>query len=347
MFAYDQAFKRNIGWVSAEEQNRIKDFTIAIGGLGGVGGSHAITMARMGFTKFRIADLDHYELSNFNRQDGANIQNIGRSKIGVTVETLMVINPNIEITRFDNGLSKDNIDEFLTGADIYLDSLDIFALDIRRHVFESCAALNIPALTAAPLGMGTAFLAFLPHTGMDFKTYFDMRDPSPAAISKALNKPATLYMLHLEHYIDNIIRFISGVAASAMQRHYLIDKTKVNFFTKDVPSLKVGIDMAAGVLCSNAVKILLHRGDVPAAPHGLHFDAYLNTCKKTWRPMGQKNPLSALTRHIIRRLLNVDDMLSHIRHELEQAEKDGKLKPYYSSDDLYILLQKYRQQATS
>ena len=56
----------------------------------------------------------------------------------------------------------------------------------------------------------------------------------------------------------------------------------------------MGIELAAGVACSNIIKILLGRGEVIHAPYGLHFDAYRNKLVKTWRPWGNKNPLQAI-----------------------------------------------------
>ena len=46
-FSYDDAFSRNLGWVTSEEQRRLRRARIAIAGLGGVGGSHLLTLARL------------------------------------------------------------------------------------------------------------------------------------------------------------------------------------------------------------------------------------------------------------------------------------------------------------
>ena len=60
-FAYDEAFSRNIGWVTATEQRALRGKRVAIAGLGGVGGAHLITLARLGVGAFRIADFDRFD----------------------------------------------------------------------------------------------------------------------------------------------------------------------------------------------------------------------------------------------------------------------------------------------
>jgi hypothetical protein len=65
----------------------------------------------------------------------------------------------------------------------------------------------------------------------------------------------------------------------------------------------MGISLAAGVLCSNVLKLLLDRGDVIHAPRGLHFDAYRNKLIKTWRPWGNKNPMQRFMFWYLKRLL--------------------------------------------
>lgn len=281
-FSYDVAFSRNIGWVTEEEQLRLKNCRVAVGGLGGVGGNHAITLARLGIGQFTISDLDTFDWPNLNRQAGAFASTIGQAKLDAMARNLTDINPEIKLHLMPNGINADNIDEFLAGADLYMDSLDIFSLAIRRKVFARCRELGIPAVTAAPMGMGTAFLAFHP-TSMSFEDYFCLDGFA---------------------FEDQILKFIVGVSPSMQQRHYLVDSRSVNLFDKKVPSTSMGIELAAGVACTNALKLLLKRGDVLVAPRGMHFDAYRNKLIKTWRPFGNRNPLQLFMFWYIRRLLN-------------------------------------------
>jgi len=280
MFNYEEAFSRNIGWVTKEEQQKLRNTKVAIGGLGGVGGDHTIVLSRLGIGHFHISDLDEYDVANFNRQAGANMSTLGKAKAAVMDETIRGINPEASVKNFDSGIDEDNLEAFLEGIDIYVDSLDIFCLDIRRKVFRRCYEKGIPTITAAPMGMGTAFLVFMPGK-MSFDDYFAIVDPA----SNASDAERDLI------FNDNIIRFVIGVSPSVQQRHYLVDRSSVNFLKKKVPSTCMGISLAAGALCTNVLKIILNRGEVIHAPHGLHFDAYRNKLIKTWRPWGNKNPI--------------------------------------------------------
>src|SRR5437867_9916117 len=81
VFNYDTAFSSNIGWVTESEQASLKTKRVAIAGVGGVGGVHLLTLARLGITRFTVADLDQFELKNFNRQVGATTAAVGRPKV--------------------------------------------------------------------------------------------------------------------------------------------------------------------------------------------------------------------------------------------------------------------------
>ena len=172
-FDYHTAFSRNIGWLTSQEQDILKSKRIAIAGLGGVGGSHLLTLARLGIGAFHIADFDVFELANFNRQVGATISHLNRPKVDVLAEMALNINPTLDIKKFPQGVSKDNLSDFCTDVDVYIDGLDFFAFEARMAVFAACYERGIPAVTAAPLGMGTALLIFMPGK-MSFEEYFQL-----------------------------------------------------------------------------------------------------------------------------------------------------------------------------
>jgi len=271
-FDYHEAFSRNLGWVTETEQEILRGKRIAIAGMGGVGGSHLLTLTRLGIGAFNLADFDQFELPNFNRQAGASTPHLGRDKLEVMAELALAINPRLDIGRFPGGVDVGNLDAFLDGVDLYVDSLDFFALDIRRAVFAACHAKGIPAITAAPLGMGSAVLCFFPGQ-MSFEEYFRLE-----------GQPRE----------EQALRFMLGLAPNPQQMAYLVDDTRLDLDAGKGPSTAMACELCAGFAGTYALKILLNRGEVPAAPRGIHFDAYRNRLVTTWRPWGNANPLQRL-----------------------------------------------------
>jgi molybdopterin/thiamine biosynthesis adenylyltransferase len=280
-FDYDAAFSRNIGWVTETEQALLRTRRIAIAGLGGVGGSHLLTLARLGIGRFNISDLDSFELANFNRQAGASLRRVDHPKVEVLSEMALDINPELQINAFPEGVNRENLDRFLEDVDLYVDGLDFFALEARRAVFSACAEKGIPAITAAPLGMGATLLNFLPGK-MTFEEYFQLEG-------------------HSED--EQLLRFLFGLSPAMLQMPYLVDDSRVDLANHKGPSTSMACELCAGMAASHALKILLNRGKVPAVPRGIHFDAYRNKLVFTWRPGGNSNPLQKLGLKIVRRKL--------------------------------------------
>lgn len=280
-FSYDEAFSRNIGWVTEAEQQFLRGKRVAIAGMGGVGGVHLLTLVRLGIGRFHLADFDTFDIVNFNRQAGASVSHLDQPKARVMAEMARDINPELEIKLFPEGVAADNLDAFLDGVDLYIDGLDFFVFATRRATFAACARKGIPAVTVAPLGMGAAMLNFLPG-GMSFDDYFGLKDCPEDELA---------------------LRFMIGLSPAMLQRNYLVDPSRVNLAAKKGPSTAMACQICAGVAATEALKILLGRGKVLAAPRGVHFDAYRNTLVRTWRPGGAKNPIQRLMRWVAKRQL--------------------------------------------
>jgi tRNA A37 threonylcarbamoyladenosine dehydratase len=272
-FDYEAAFSRNLGWVTEDEQKKIRASRVAIAGMGGVGGFHLLALTRLGVGAFNLADFDTYDIVNFNRQAGAATSTLERAKLEVMAAQAQDINPELELRKFPDGLTTTNLDAFLDGVDLYVDGLDFFALDIRQAVFAACYARNIPAITVAPLGMGAALFNFMPKQA-SFEDYFGFKQ-----------RPL----------LQKALRFYIGLAPARLHNGYLVDPSKIDLAARKGPSTVMGCLLCAGIAGTESLKILLGRGRVFAAPWGVHFDAYRNQLSYTWRPGGNdRNPLQML-----------------------------------------------------
>lgn len=121
---YWQILDRQKEILSREEQLLLKNSQVLVVGCGGIGGSAAEMLARMGVGKIKAVDKDHFELSNLNRQLMSDLSNIGASKAEVTREILQKINPLLEVEAHSKELTADNVSSLLGGCTIVIDALD-------------------------------------------------------------------------------------------------------------------------------------------------------------------------------------------------------------------------------
>ena len=284
-FNYSLAFSRNLGWVTADEQAQLRNARVAIAGMGGVGGVHLLTLARLGIGNFHIADFDQFEIQNFNRQVGADVTTIGRNKVDVLRERALNINPEINLKVFDKGVNQDNMNEFLDGVDIYVDGLDVFVLDTRETLFKACADKGITSVSVGPIGMGAAMISFDPH-GMSFQDYFGLNGRSQ---------------------FEKYCRFILGIAPGFLHLTSMVDRSYANAHQKRAPSLPMGCESAAGVMGTEVLKHILKRGTRLSAPWTMQFDAASYRMKKSWMPFGCLNPIFQIKLKIIKFIINNEE----------------------------------------
>jgi molybdopterin/thiamine biosynthesis adenylyltransferase len=280
-FNYFEAFSRNIGWVTREEQAFLRTKRIAIAGLGGVGGIHLLTLARLGIGAFTIADFDQFEQANFNRQAGAMVSTLGQPKVQALARMAFDINPELNIRIYPEGITHDNVREFLKGADLFVDGMDLFSFDARQSLYAACSDLGIPATNAGPLGMSAALMNFLPG-GMTFDEYYGWENKSDD---------------------EKALRLLIGHAPARLHFRYLVDPTAVNLSKRRGPSTVMACQLCAGMVATEVLKILLNRGKVLSAPWGIQFDAYRNKFVRTWRPGGNRNPIQRFILMVARRKL--------------------------------------------
>jgi len=279
---FSQAFSRNIGLFTEEEQARLSKSRIAIPGMGGVGGGHLITLTRTGITKFNIADFDTYEPANINRQYGARVPEFDRPKLEVMAEQALSINPYLELNRFKEGINESNMDDFLNGVDVVLDGLDFFQFEIRRLLFKRAAEKRIHVITAGPMGYSSAMLVFSPQ-GMGFDEYFNIRDGMADE--------------------DKYLSFALGLSPRPTHIKYM-DFKKVDFSSKAGPSLDIACQICAGMAATEAVKVILKKGKIKPAPHYYQYDPFLQTLRKGYLFMGNRNLYQRLKIQVVKKFIN-------------------------------------------
>ena len=157
------SFSRNIGVLSFEEQEVLRQTKIAVLGLGGIGGPCFEVLTRTGIGAFHIVDCDTFEASNKNRQIHAKDSTLGQSKIEVAAAAARDINAEVAITKFHT-VTESNIAEILHGCRVVVHGIDelkpciISARYARRCSIPIVEGWSIPYGNVRVLTPGTPSL---------------------------------------------------------------------------------------------------------------------------------------------------------------------------------------------
>ncbi len=140
-------FARNYGVITHEEQRQLARSKVTVVGAGGVGGITLISLARMGIGHIHVIDMDTFEHSNINRQMLSGISRIGKSKAESAKETLLDINPNIQVTVSLEKLIEANAENLIAGSDVVIDATD--NLISRVIIHRAAQKTKIPSVWIA------------------------------------------------------------------------------------------------------------------------------------------------------------------------------------------------------
>lgn len=130
-------------------QQKLLDSTVLIIGMGGLGSPVAMYLAAAGVGHIVIADYDHVEISNLQRQIIHRQASIGQSKVESAKQTLEALNSDITVTTISEKLDKTSLAQWLTSIDCVVDGTDNFAS--RFMINEVCVASKTPLVSGAAI----------------------------------------------------------------------------------------------------------------------------------------------------------------------------------------------------
>ena len=139
--------------IGTKNLEKLQKSTVAVFGLGGVGGYAAEAIARSGVGKMIIADYDIVTPSNINRQILSLSSTMGELKTGVSLKRLKDINPEINVITISERLTPENIGGFIP-QDTPLYAIDaIDEIDSKTSLIVELVKRNIPF--ASSMGAGS------------------------------------------------------------------------------------------------------------------------------------------------------------------------------------------------
>jgi molybdopterin/thiamine biosynthesis adenylyltransferase/rhodanese-related sulfurtransferase/molybdopterin converting factor small subunit len=128
--------------VGMEGQLKLKNARVALIGTGGLGAPLGMYLAAAGIGRIGLVDFDVVDFTNLQRQVIHGTKDVGRKKLDSAADTMLDINPFIEIDRHETALSSENALQILRDYDIVVDGTDNFPT--RYLVNDACVLLGKP-----------------------------------------------------------------------------------------------------------------------------------------------------------------------------------------------------------
>jgi len=248
--------ERTLRFFSPSQLAMIADKTIALAGLGGIGAMVLELLARMGVMKFRLMDMDRYEISNLNRQILATRSTLGSWKVDVAVARIRDINPYAEIELIvREKANRENVQRFVRGADVFILGTDSPSSILLFHEFAR--RYKVPLVDGHCISVigGTVQV-------------FDYRDPKQVCRVRPFRSPI----------FNAFARKILGVEKEIEQ---FTDEELEQLDQGQLPSASLGFvtNLIACVVVSETIKLLTGIGRIYRYPKEIYINLLNPTMK--------------------------------------------------------------------
>ncbi|PZM64174.1 tRNA threonylcarbamoyladenosine dehydratase [Paenibacillus dendritiformis] len=140
-------FSRTELAIGPEGLDKLKNSTVAVLGIGGVGGIAAEALARTGIGRIIMIDKDVVDITNVNRQIHALTTTVGQKKAELMQERIKLINPECDAIALNMFYTEETYEElFAYDLDYVVDASDTISYKI--HLIKECLRRNIPMISS-------------------------------------------------------------------------------------------------------------------------------------------------------------------------------------------------------
>ncbi len=284
-FDYGDFTTRNIGFITEEEQQRLRGARVFVAGVGGMGGAAVACLVRCGVGHVEIADMDVFEVSNLNRQIFANLDTVGVEKTAATKSAIERINPTCEVIVHHGHTWPGQLEEILGRVDVVINGCD----DVRATIALMRKARDLGKTVI------DAFASTLPNV-------YVVRpgDPRPEQL---FDYPSA--RLALDRLDDDVVRGcarkeIEWVMTQSSTADHVVMARAAEMITGKRKRISFApmVWMTGCLMAYEAVRVVLRKSGGPG-PGGVFFNPWTGQAErnKSW-------PVAAVRRFFVRRFLN-------------------------------------------
>jgi molybdopterin/thiamine biosynthesis adenylyltransferase len=284
---YKERTDRNIGILTAEDQQSLRNKVVGIAGCGGMGGYVAASLLRLGVGELRLADPEVFDVSNINRQLSATTSTLGKSKAVQTARMLRDIASDTTIVVYPMGIQEEIVSEFVSGCDIIVDEIEFWELSAPIMLHQAARHFNVSILGANTVGFGVHLFKFT-STSMTIEEVFGVT-LAEAHGTDLIRKNREMSEDELEELVDKLLLVIapelenSNPSEYPVIRHRLITEGKASIISTN-PLFAAGF-LADHVLLELLPQLKHANFPIPEMPGYVYIDARKITSKivnKKW-----------------------------------------------------------------
>jgi molybdopterin/thiamine biosynthesis adenylyltransferase len=156
-------------------QKRLKNSSVLVAGVGGLGGTAALYLAAAGIGRLVLVHAGTVTLSNMNRQILMR-NRVGKSRVVQAKKTIQEMNPDVAIDVVDERITERNAVSLIKSVQIALSARPNF--EERRNLNKACIEKGIPMVEAAMNGMEGYLFNVIPRVASCVHCVYPENDPS-------------------------------------------------------------------------------------------------------------------------------------------------------------------------
>lgn len=212
---------RNIGTIGIEGQLKLLCSTVAVCGVGGLGGTIIELLARQGIGHLVIIDNDKFAENNLNRQIMATEGDLKKSKVKVAATRIKKINSAVTVTAVNKKIDSKNVKNLIKDAVVVIDGLD--NLMTRQTVADACNKLKIPFVHGAIAGFNGQLMTIFPGDKGFNAVYGSPAKENACGIEAQTGNPAATPAVIAAWEVQEAIKIITGIGNPIRNRLIFLD----------------------------------------------------------------------------------------------------------------------------
>ncbi len=210
--------------IGLEGQLRLKKARVLVVGAGGLGSPALLYLAAGGVGTIGIVDGDAVDLSNLQRQIVHRTESANRSKAQSARDTLLALNPHVNVELHECFLTQDNAAEIISGYDFVIDAVDSY--EVKILIATVCAAERKPYCHGALSQYQGQLMTCVPDT-VGYETLFDEAPEKETPKGPFGFVPAVIGSLQAAE----AVKYITGIGSLLTDKMLIVDVLTMKFTT--------------------------------------------------------------------------------------------------------------------